>query len=277
MTAPVVRAGEPPSLAVDRLQAAKRSVLPLSVLLGFLIFWQLLAVLDVVPDFLLPTATEILATLGSFIVEVATGGPAAEHFLTTLSEIVIGFVISVVLGVAIGTLMNEFKFVSQAFYPYVVAFDSTPKVAVAPLFVIWFGFGQMSKIAMVVAIATFPVVINTLAGLQATKPEELRLLRSLGANRRQMFVKLRMRNAMPFFFAGLELAITGASIGAVVGEFSGGNKGLGYLTLRAQEMFQLPEAFATIALLAIQGILLHRFVIWVRNRVVFWDTEAARL
>lgn len=277
MSAPVLEVEDGSSLGSDHLTAVRRSILPLSVLLGFLLLWELVALAGIVPDFLLPRATQILATLGGFVGDVLTGGDAAEHFFTTLSEIVVGFMISVVLGLVIGTLMHEFRIVSRALYPYVVAFDSTPKVAVAPLFVIWFGFGQLSKIVMVVAIATFPVIINTLAGLQATQPEEIRLLRSLGASRWETFVKLRMRNALPFFFAGLELAITGASIGAVVGEFSGGNKGLGYLTLRAQEMFQLPDAFATILLLAAQGILLHRLVILVRDRVVFWESGEARL
>jgi NitT/TauT family transport system permease protein len=246
--------------------------LPLISLALVLAVWDVVTRLEVVPDFLLPSPWAIFATLGTFVAEILTGGEALGHFLTTLSEIVIGFLISVVLGVVLAALMSESKWISDAVYPYVVAFDSTPKVAVAPLFVIWFGFGQMSKIVMVITIATFPVVINTLAGLKATDPASQKLMRSLGASRWETFIKLRARNALPLFFAGLELAITGAAIGAVVGEFRG-NKGLGYLTLRAQEMFQLPEAFATIVLLGIQGVILHRLIILMRRRVVFWTQE----
>lgn len=245
-------------------------VLSLAALLGL---WDLVTRLELVHDFLLPSPWAIFATLGASVWEIFTGGPTLGHFLTTLSEIGIGFLASVVLGVVVAGLMSESKWISDAVYPYVVAFDSTPKVAVAPLFVIWFGFGQLSKIVMVITIATFPVVINTLAGLRSTDPDAIKLMRSLGASRWETFTKLRVPNALPLFFAGLELGIAGAAIGAVVGEFSGGNRGLGYLTLRAQEMFQLPEAFATIVLLAIQGILLHRLIILMRHRVVFWTRE----
>lgn len=251
-------------------------VLPLITLAVFLAAWDIATRLELVEDFLLPTPWAILSQLREYVVEIVTGGEMATHFLVTLNEIVVGFVISVVLGVIIAVAMSEFRFFRDGLYPYIVAIDSTPKVAVAPLFVIWFGFGQSSKIFMVVSIAIFPVIITTLAGLKATNANTLRLMRSLGASRWELLRKVRLRNAMPYFFAGLEIAIAGASVGAVVGEFTAGNQGLGYVTLHAQEMFNLEAAFAAIVLLAVQGIVLHRVVVIARRRIVFWDTTGRK-
>lgn len=255
--------------AADRRRV--RALLPPLVLLGMVgLAWDWMVRGGFVSEFLVPRPLNVARSTVKLFAEVFTGGPAAAHFLTTLNEIVVGFLIAVVIGLFVGVLMSESERFTRAVKPYVIAFNSTPKVAFAPLFIAWFGFGQLPKIVLIVTISTFPVIINTLVGLGATDATERRLMLSLGASRWEIFRKLRFPNALPYFFAGLELAIMAASIGAVVGEFSGGNKGLGYITVLAQEAFNVERTFATVVVLAIQGVLLHRIVILIRNRVVFW-------
>src|SRR5690606_30038958 len=144
-----------------------------------------------------------------------TGGPMWTHFYTTLIEILLGFVFSVVLGVAIGAALAEFKPLQRATFPYVVAANATPRIAFAPMIVIWFGFEMASKVVMAVAVAIFPVIVNTMAGFAATDRDELRLMRSLGATRMQVLWRLRIPTALPYLFAGFETAMLFAAVGAV--------------------------------------------------------------
>jgi NitT/TauT family transport system permease protein len=196
------------------------------------------------------------------------------HFYTTLIEILLGFFFSVVIGVAVGAVLSEFKTVQRATYPYIVAANATPRIAFAPLIVIWFGFDFASKIVMAVAVAVFPVIVNTMAGLAATDRDDLRLMRSLGATRSQLLWRVRIPTALPYLFAGFETAMLFAAVGAVIGEFMAGNAGLGYVTLLAQELFRLDDGFSAIVLLSVQGFLLHRLVVVARRRFVFWQAES---
>lgn len=255
------------SLTRDRLGA---TLPPLVLMATVMLIWDWIVRSGVISEFLVPRPLDVFGSAVGLMQEVVTGGPAAVHFLTTLNEIVVGFGIAVVIGLVIGVLMSEYERFARAVKPYVIAFNSTPKVAFAPLFIAWFGFGQLPKIILIITISTFPVIINAMVGLGATHPMEVRLMRSLGASRWQIFKKLRFPNAMPYLFAGFELAIMTASIGAVVGEFSGGNSGLGYITILAQEAFNVERTFATVVVLALQGVALHRVVLLVRNRLVFW-------
>jgi len=254
--------------------AAMRTLgLQLGTLIVFLGAWQILTVTGIIPSYLLPTASEVLAALSRDIADILTGGPMWTHFYTTLIEIVLGFIGSVIIGVAVGAALAEFKVVQRALYPYVVAANATPRIAFAPLIVIWFGFDYASKIVMAIAVAAFPVIVNTMAGLSATDRDDLRLMRSLGATRGQIMWRVRLPTALPYMFAGFETAMLFAAVGAVIGEFMGGNAGLGYVTLLAQELFRLDDGFSAIALLSLQGFLLHRLVVIARKRFVFWQSD----
>lgn len=247
--------------------------LQVGALIAFLGIWEALTASGVIANYLIPQASDVLVVLWDYVVEIFTGGPMQTHFMVTLIEIVLGFLGSVVVGVAVGALLSEFEPVRRALYPYVVALNATPRIAFAPLFVIWFGFGYTSKIVMAIAIAAFPVLVNTMAGLSATDADDLRLMRSLGATRAQILRRVRVPTAMPYLFAGFETAMLFAAVGAIIGEFMGGNEGLGYVTLLAQELFRLDEAFAAIVLLGIQGFVLHRLVVIARRKVVFWQSD----
>ena len=251
----------------------RTSVLQVGVLIAVLGVWEALTASGIIADYLLPRASEVLTTLWRDVLSIITGGPMLGHFLTTLFEILLGFIGSAVLGVAAGALLAEFKPVGRALMPYVVAANATPRIAFAPLFVIWFGFGYTSKIVMAIAIATFPVLVNTIAGLSASDADAIRLMRSLGATRAQVLRRLRIPTALPYLFAGFETAMLFSAVGAVIGEFMGGNQGLGYVTLIAQELFRLDDAFSAIVLLGIQGFLLHRLVVIAGRKFVFWQAE----
>lgn len=254
--------------------AAKTAALQLGALLGFLGVWQVLTAGGIIPSYLLPTALDVLAALWIDILDILSGGAMWRHFYTTLIEIVVGFLFSVVIGVGIGALLSEFKPVQRATYPYVVAANATPRIAFAPLIVIWFGFDYASKIVMAIAVAVFPVIVNTMAGLAATDRDDLRLMRALGATRTQLMWRVRIPTALPYLFAGFETAMLFAAVGAVIGEFMAGDAGLGYVTLLTQELFRLDEAFSAIALLSLQGFLLHRLVVIAGRKLVFWQGES---
>jgi NitT/TauT family transport system permease protein len=247
--------------------------LQVTAALVFIGAWELLTATGVIPFYLLPRASEVGLVLWQFMVEIVTGSEMLDHFMSTLLTIIIGFLASVVVGVSIGAMLAEFPLVQRAVYPYVIAANTTPRIAFAPLFVIWFGFDHLSKIMMAIAIAAFPVLVNTLAGLSATDRDTLRLMRSFGSTRWQLLWKVRIPTALPYLFAGFETAMIFAAIGVVIGEFVGGDTGLGYITLISQELFRLDDAFAAITLLSIQGFLLHRLVVIVRRRFIFWQAE----
>lgn len=266
-------------LAPDRREGRLASVLKtvalqMSALAIFLGAWEGLTVSGVIPSYLLPRATEVLAALWEDVVDIVTGGPMWTHFYTTLVEILLGFAFSVVIGVAVGAILSEFKTIQRATYPYVVAANATPRIAFAPLVVIWFGFDLAPKVVMAVAVAVFPVIVNTMAGLAATDRDDLRLMRSLGATRAQLLWRVRIPTALPYLFAGFETAMLFSAIGAVIGEFMAGNAGLGYVTLLAQELFRLDDGFSAIVLLSVQGFLLHRLVVIAGRRLIFWQAES---
>ncbi len=247
--------------------------LQLTTLAAFLGLWEALTASGIIQSYLLPRASEVLEKMWVDVVDIFSGGPMFQHFYTTLIEIILGFIGSVIVGVSLGAVLAEFKPVQRALYPYVVAANATPRIAFAPLIVIWFGFEYASKIVMAIAIAAFPIIVNTIAGLSATSRDDLRLMRSLGATRSQILWRVRIPTAMPYLFAGFETAMLFSAVGAVIGEFMGGNAGLGYVTLLAQELFRLDDAFSAIALLSIQGFLLHRLVVIAGRRLVFWQVD----
>lgn len=252
-------------------RSRRASLLPPLILLAFVVgLWHLSISAGLLNEFVVPYPWDVLTGVVGMLAEVVTGGPAAVHFLTTLNEIVVGFLLASVIGLAIGSAMSASPRISRAIYPYVVAFNSTPKVAFAPLMIAWFGFDQLPKIVLIIFISTFPVIINSIAGLKAVDEPMLRLMDSLGASRSETFRRIRIPMALPYLFAGLELAIMSASIGAVVGEFTGGNKGLGYIAVLAQDTVNVRTTFSIVVVLALQGIALHRIVVILRNRVIFW-------
>jgi NitT/TauT family transport system permease protein len=180
--------------------------------------------------------------------------------LVTLKEVVLGFVVAAIGGFGLAVLIVYVPFLNRILYPLIVASQTIPKIAIAPLLIVWFGFGLAPKIIVVFLIAFFPVVIASTVGLRSVDENMLYLVRSMGASGLQAFYKVRLVHAVPSIFSGLKIAITLAVVGAIVGEFVGADAGLGYLLLIANGQLDTPLMFAAVVVLSIMGIVLFGIV-----------------
>jgi NitT/TauT family transport system permease protein len=191
----------------------------------------------------------------------------------TLQEVLAGFALSVAIGVPLALLIASWPLAEKTVYPLLVGSLAVPKIAIAPLFIIWLGFGIMPKILMAFLISLFPIVIGTVTGLRSIEIEKLYLARSMGATRWQTFVRIRLPNAMPAIFGGLKLAVTFAVTGAVVGEFVGTDRGLGRLIVVANGNLDTAALFAAIVILTLMAVLLFLAVDLVERSVVRWHVS----
>ncbi|MFC2030628.1 ABC transporter permease [Chloroflexota bacterium] len=236
---------------------------------SFLALWELAVwSLDISPT-VLPAPSRVAIALWKLI-EIGT---LPKHLGTTLLEIVLGFVIGSILGILIGTGISLSRTINRIVYPYIVILQVIPKVAIAPLLIIWLGFGIESKVLMAVLISFFPLVVNTIAGLQNIDTEYLDLMTALTADRYQTFRYVRFPSALPYIFAGLEAGIVLSVIGAIVGEFVGSGVGLGYLIMLFNANMNVPGVFAVLVVLAILGVALHTIMGYARRKIVFWSAR----
>jgi NitT/TauT family transport system permease protein len=181
-----------------------------------------------IPDFLVPAPSTVAGALARGV----RSGLYVANFWVTLSEALLGFVIAAAAGIVAGAVIAQFRMMEQTFYPYLVALQTLPKIAIAPLIIVWFGFGISSKVIIAATVAFFPVLVNVIVGLKTIDPAKLDLMRSLRASRWQTFRLVTFPNALPFVFAGLDIAVVFSVLGAIVGEFVGAQKGLGNLILQ---------------------------------------------
>lgn len=234
--------------------------------------WEALVRWLQVPAFILPPpsaiATQLLTMAGSplFWTDLAI----------TLHEVLAGYVLAIVLAVVLGVAIAQLPILELSLMPYIVAFQTIPSVALAPLFLQWFGYGTASKVVMAALIAFFPILVNVIAGLQASGREELQMLRAFGATRTQTLLKLRVPNALPYVFAGLELGVVFALVGAIVAEFVGAKAGLGNRILQYNEQFNIAGMFGVLMVLAATGMLMHGAVSWLRRHLLFWSERHDR-
>src|ERR1700737_3727648 len=221
---------------------------PAGVVLAVLVLWEAGTRLLAVPAFLLPPPTAIAASF------IANTSLLAFHAWVTAAEILLGFALSIVVGIPLALAIFLWPAFSRSVLPLLVSSQAMPKVAVAPLFLVWFGFGLLPKVLIAFLIAFFPVVINTAVGLAAIEPEKIYLARSMGFGAFATFFKIRLPNALPAIFGGLKISITLAVVGAVVGEFVGGDSGLGYLLMAANGSMDTQLLFAGIVALTVLGV-----------------------
>jgi NitT/TauT family transport system permease protein len=244
----------------------QRSALPIAVFAILMALWEVSIRYFEIPSFLVPPPSAIVVALWHGL----SSGLYFSHAGVTAFEAVVGFVGGSALGVVLGGLIVMFPAVERIVYPYIVALQTIPKVAIAPLMVVWFGFGLTSKVLVVVLVSLFPVLVNVIAGLRAVDQDRLDLLRALTATRWQVFRYLRFPNALPFLFAGLNTAIVLAVIGAIVGEFVGANKGIGFLILQANYSLDIAGTFSLFVVLSVMGVAMHSSLRWLERRCVFW-------
>lgn len=196
------------------------------------------------------------------------------HVWVTGQEALAGFAIGVVAALVLGTAISQSVLLGKILMPYIVAFQTVPKVALAPLFVVWFGFGLSSKVAMAAVIAFFPMLINVIEGLKSAEADRIQMLRVFGASRMQIFRMVRLPSATPFIFAGLEMGVVFSILGAVVGEFIGSQEGLGYLLLQANYNFDVAGMFSVLVVLSAMGLIAHVILGFAQRRVAFWAEES---
>lgn len=246
------------------------------VILTVLTVWELIVRIGGVSKIILPSPSNVGVQLLKVIEQLAPGGFLAGELWTTIQEILIGFALACVFGFAIGLFVGQTKFGQKAVMPLFVALEATPKIAFAPVFIAWFGFGISSKFIMAAFMSIFPVIIGTSAGLAATSEDELKLFKSMKAKSWDIFWKLKMLRALPFIFAGLKIAIVAALTGAIAAEFIGGGIGFGEQIRLASTRLALDRVFALIFILSLIGIFLFSIVAWIQNRVTFWDNPNMR-
>jgi NitT/TauT family transport system permease protein len=248
--------------SIDRLQLAGFTLLILAI-------WEFAVRLLSIPNYLLPAPSEVAVALyRGFANQLFVG-----NFFITLLEAVAGFLIAAGAGLLVGTLIAQFRFFERFVFPYVVALQSLPKIAIAPLIIVWFGYGFGSKIVMSATVAFFPILINVIVGLKSVDQDKLDLMRSLKASRWQVFRLVLLPNALPFIFAGLNVAVIFSVLGAIVAEFVGSQAGLGYLLLSFNFNLDIASVFACLVLLAGMGMILHKIIQEAERRLVFWSTS----
>ena len=219
-----------------------------------------------VPAFIAPPPSAVWRSLAGGL----RTGLYVEHFLVTLWEALAGFGIAAVSGIVLGALVAQSRLVERTVYPYLVALQTLPKIAIAPLIIVWAGFGLSSKVIIAALVAFFPVLVNVIVGLKTVEPAKIELMRSLRANRWQTFRLVTFPNALPFVFAGLDIAVVFSVLGAIVGEFVGAQQGLGNLILQFNVSLDIAGVFAVMILLAVLGIALHLVMQVIQRRVIFW-------
>jgi len=250
-----------------------RSLLwPLVVTLAFLVAWEAGVIALRVKALLLPRPSLVADVLWSRAPLIL------EHMWPTFYQIVLGFLLSLVGGVVVAVLLTYSEIVRKGFYPLIVVSQIVPKVAVAPLFVVWFGLGDLSRLLLAFLIAFFPIVINTATGLTSVDDDFVRMARAYMGTRRQIFTKIRLPHAMPLIFGGMKISITLAVIGVVVAEFVAAQRGIGYLIVMANGLLDTPLMMAAIAALSLMGLALYGVVAGLERLVVYWQvrTETPR-
>jgi NitT/TauT family transport system permease protein len=255
---------------IDRVP---RSLSMLFVFAVFVILWQLATVSGLVSPIILPTPGETLQDLIFVGHNLITGGYMLPALWITIKEVIYGFALAIAIGFSLGVLVGETGFGERAIMPYLVAIDTMPKVAFAPLFIAWLGFGIASKVALAAFIATFPIVVGTAAGLHAADENARMLFKTMGASRLQTLVKMKLPHALPQIFTGLKIGAVGVMAGAITGEFLGGGKGFGELIRVAASQLDTPRVFSLILYLSLLGLALFVLVSFAQRRIVFWRKE----
>lgn len=232
--------------------------------------WEFLPRAGLVSPIVLPPFTDTMGALYTLVRADFFMG----HFLVTLNEIFWGFLIGTTIGLVVGIVLGVFDSLKKLTYPFVVAFQAIPKIVLAPLFIAWFGYGQTSKIVMAIAISFFPVLINTMVGLENVPNDRIQLMRSLKASKMQIFRKVSLPSASPLMFAGIKTALTFALIGAIVGEFVGAAEGLGFLLDTYNFQLRIDRVFSVIIILSLIGGVFYFILEWLDKKLIFWRQDS---
>lgn len=254
--------------SIARLKAPiTQLALPLCTGAVIIALWQVSVSVLEIPAYILPTPSAIAAR---FVTDVASGA-IVPHFLVTLTEVLLGLAAAATLGLVLGTLIGIFPTVDRTIYPIILVIQTVPKVAIAPLLIIWFGYGISSKVVTTALLAFFPILVNVIAGIKTVDARRITLMHMLCATPLATFLKVRLPNMLSYLFAGLEVGVVLALIGAIVGEFVGASEGLGSLLIQRQAEVDVSGVFSILVCLSLMGLSLTMAVKAVRRRIVFWE------
>ena len=240
---------------------------PFWLIIVLIIGWDLCIRLFKIPPYLVPTPWQVVEQL------FKEWPMLWREALPTLYATLGGFVLSALVGVPVAMWIAYSRLVESFVYPLLVFSQSVPKVAIAPLFVVWFGFGVIPKVIAAFLLGFFPVIVATVQGFKSIEPDVIDLARSMGAGPLKVFIKFRLPQAMPAIFSGLKVSVTLAVVGAVVGEFVGSNSGLGYVLQKANGTFDLPLMFAALVILSMIGVLLFLVLELIERWVLPWHAS----
>lgn len=249
--APSATRRTPPQISYSLARAWRRTWPPLAFATVLVLLWEFLVIALGVSSYVIASPSAIAAELAdsSEILWRATW--------VTTQEIVYGFAISIVVGMALALLVVRFALVERAVYPLIVLFQVVPKVALAPIFILWFGYSMTPKLVLIVVMAFFPITINMVLGLKRVDEDQVLLMRSVGSSKNQILGRIQLPTSLPYLFAGLRIGITLAVIGAVVAEFAGSQDGLGHLIQFASTQLDTALMFAALIVVSILGLLLY--------------------
>ncbi|MCP4616455.1 MAG: ABC transporter permease [Bradyrhizobium sp.] len=243
------------------------------LLLVIFVVWEMSVRAGLMPPFLLPAPSRLLVQFGNDV----TSPAVLREMLVTITEIACGFAAGAIVGIALGAVIALVPMIEEIVWPYIITLQTIPKVAVAPLLIIWFGFGIESKILIVALICFFPILVNAVAGFKSTDSRQVLLMESMDATKWQIFRTVRLPNAVPFLIAGFQIAVVLAVIGAVIGEFLGASAGLGALLVIRQANMDVTGVFSVLVMLSIIGLSMNLGVGLLSRKVAFWSDTSVKL
>jgi NitT/TauT family transport system permease protein len=253
----------------------KKHYTKLLTILGFLIVWQLVVMLFGIKEFILPSPIATFSCL--LIPKLASQYDWLAHIETTLVEMIIGFAVTGFIGIGVAVVITWSRFLRGVIMPIITLFNSLPKIALAPLFLLWFGYGIVPNVMIAFLIGFFPIVINTAAGLNAVEDDLLDLVRYLHANKWQVFIKIRLPNSLPYIFSGFKISATLCVVGAIVGEFIASTQGLGFLLKSSQGLMDTPPMFASLILISIMGLSFFGLISLAERWIMPWQQSKQQL
>lgn len=250
---------------IKRFQSIINKLAPILAISGILILWQSLSISGVVPKFMLPSPTDVVkAFIGDFFLLM-------HHAKTTLAEAFLGLSMGILLGFLVAVLMDRFTLAYKAIYPVLVITQTIPTVAIAPLLVLWLGYGLLPKITLIIITSFFPITIGLLDGFRCSDPDAINLMKAMGANRMQRFYHIKLPSSLSHFFAGLRISVSYSIIGAVVAEWLGGFSGLGVYMTRVRKSYSFDKMFAVIFFISLISLLLMVGVTFLQKALMPWE------
>lgn len=250
-----------------RLKSTGNKIIPWVFFALIILGWEWVVASQLIARYILPSPMDIIKTLLHIFPEIQI------HLTVTLSEALLGLFLSIILAMVLSVVMDSIPVVKKAVYPVLIVSQTIPIIALAPLFALWFGFGELSKIIVVVLVCFFPIIISLVDGLDSVDPDMLNLFRSMGANRFQIFKLLKFPASMVNFFSGLRIAATYSIMGAVIGEWLGGESGLGVYMIRVKHSYALDKVFAVIVIIVILSIALFKIISVTQNWLMPWQGQ----